>query len=491
MSIVFQESTDSVQTTCPIMSYNTTMGGSYMENSTITENGTTPSLIHSLYNATTLNYTILDVSGTSIYDNETFPIIGRILLRIFQPIITDDNTKVDILPTEYILTTEYIHTSKILSSNLTPMRYFGIVILVILNIFMIFGNLISATTILKTKNLRCHVHYWFVLNLAVVDLLLAVTVIPLNTLWANTGTWVYDMVTCDIMTYGNITLSALSTYSILLIAVDKYIYITRPLHYENILSHSKVAILIFVIWVTWIVFGVVSIYGNVARDKSFDQLLEADNCTLVMAADYVIFSSIVTFFIPFSILCVTSINIACIANKHIRRISSLDMLSPSSYQWMQSASPTAYNKYKKRITLPSLDIKSTGISNASRSNSLTASNISCSSQHCSGCPYRRSGRYSRLRKTFGTLMIVVVFFVLLVAPYWFATITNVWCQCVPPWVTDDCLRIFYYMTALVNPYIYIITDRRYRQVMSKMLQKMRGKKKSSQEAVTSVIESTL
>ncbi|PVD37670.1 hypothetical protein C0Q70_00269 [Pomacea canaliculata] len=116
---------------------------------------------------------------------------------------------------------------------LTPQKIVVISILILLNALMLFGNSFSIFIIFRSQNLRRRTYYWLVLNLAVLDLLNAMTVVPLNIIWEYHGNWPFSQALCDIEIFLDVTFSMLSAYSTMLLSVDKYIYITKPFLYHN------------------------------------------------------------------------------------------------------------------------------------------------------------------------------------------------------------------------------------------------------------------
>lgn len=69
-------------------------------------------------------------------------------------------------------------------------------------------------------------------------------------------------------------------------------------------------------------------------------------------------------------------------------------------------------------------------------------------------------------KLFGTVTIVIACFILMFAPFNIATVIDVGCRCIEPWVYEDVLAVLYYMHSLVNPFIYMTSDRKYKAALS-------------------------
>ncbi|XP_052770036.1 tyramine receptor tyra-2-like [Mya arenaria] len=489
--------------------------------------------------------------------------------------------------------------------NLTPAKTFLVVFMAVINVFMFLGNLLSIVTICSTPKLRRQVSYWFVMNLAIIDFIISITVVPLNTIWEYYGTWPFSRITCEFFTFADIAFSTISAYSIVLVSLDKYIFITYSIHYFEKMTRKIAVILIVGVWVFVFIFSIISLLTEVGTDENFkDHFLLTDNdsstCIFVMTDMYVIPSAIISFFIPFIILCFTSSRIVCIASRHIRKIHSvpqtftissdtdsdgvkifltktkppnvvLTAISPLAHPEehvraqpeqeddanhthidhirIQTHDSTDLNEkaghtetsfytsldhaqntpekddaimqsdnteyHQKPITeldtiqesftdekdtfekelnglctlrkirsqsFPRSDsLKSSsspkGQTNVKRSNSLKVNNLrkadSLRSLAITKSESSRSVRVnttkrSRYCKLFGTITIVIVCFIVMFAPFNIAITIDVWCHCVHPWVYEDILAVLYYMHSLVNPYIYMATDRRYKAALRVM-----------------------
>jgi hypothetical protein len=71
------------------------------------------------------------------------------------------------------------------------------------------------------------------------------------------------------------------------------------------------------------------------------------------------------------------------------------------------------------------------------------------------------------------VILVIAMNIIMFAPYWFASVINLGCLCIPPLVFEDYLAVFYYMHSLVNPFIYMATDRRYKKAIRFILARSR------------------
>ena len=210
-------------------------------------------------------------------------------------------------------------------TTFTPGKAFLVVSMSILNVFMLLGNIASIVTIATSSRLRKQVSYWFVLNLAITDTFISVTVVPLNTVWEYYGIWPLGKKACEFVTFADISLSTVSAYSIVLVSIDKYIYITHAIQYHNHMTKRVALILILIVWTGVCIFSSISIFAGLASSY-FEETLP-NTCIYVMHDTHVVPATVITFFIPLLILSYTTSRIICIAKKHIKRIHATPSFS--------------------------------------------------------------------------------------------------------------------------------------------------------------------
>ncbi|XP_041364414.1 D(1A) dopamine receptor-like [Gigantopelta aegis] len=350
---------------------------------------------------------------------------------------------------------------------LTTEKIAAIIIVTILNIFMLIGNTVSIVTIVKTPSLRNQTYYWFVLNLAIVDLVNSMTVVPIHTVWEAHGPWPFGQVFCNFVIFLDMAFSALASYSTVLVSLDKFVCITKPFLYHHNNASMAAIISVIAVWVVWLTFSAISVFAGIARDPFLDRNLtyRMDPCNFVMTDSYAISSAIVSFFIPLIIIVFTSIKIVCVVKRHICRIAA-NKLSPilDDISSGNDRTPQKGTEGSQLSIIFTRKLQQT--TNASQtcdiSQSVTTESTSSKRLSKGFHPHRRT---FPLCRAFGTVMIVTVFFILMFAPYWFAAIIDVGCNCIPTYIFEDYLMVFYYMHSLVNPYIYMATDRRYKKAI--------------------------
>ncbi|XP_062479265.1 D(4) dopamine receptor isoform X2 [Pezoporus occidentalis] len=174
----------------------------------------------------------------------------------------------------------------------------ALVLGIVLILLIVGGNGLVCLSVCTERALKTTTNY-FIVSLAVADLLLALLVLPLYVYSEfQGGVWSLSMVLCDALMTMDVMLCTASIFNLCAISVDRFIAVSVPLNYNRRQIDLRQLILISTTWI--FAFAVASpvIFGlnNVPnRDPSSCQL-EDDN--------YIVYSSICSFFIPCPVMLV-------------------------------------------------------------------------------------------------------------------------------------------------------------------------------------------
>ena len=372
----------------------------------------------------------------------------------------------------------------------------------------------SIVTIVTSPSLRRCVSYWFVLNLALTDTTIALTIVPLNTVWEFYGIWPLGTSACKFLTFADNSFSTISAYSIVLVSIDKYLYITHAIHYHYRMTKRLAVILILGVWICITTFSSVSIFAGIL--SSHYEEADGNSCIFVMKDSHAFAAAVISFFIPLALLCFTTLRIIHIAKRHLQRIratpsfSYTDEVSRQSesdgtvstkvtrfYQiskrkgisvfpyWNYSGTilKAASNITKQQTTTSTTDAINPqceqnkqlvlNVSENTRQQEQIKTVSSCQSFQQRSSLSRGLGTRRPFCKLFGTVTIVITCFILMFAPYYITLMIDVSCHCVRPWLYEDVLVVLCRCHALVNPYIYISMDRKYKAAFRQMWKRIR------------------
>ncbi|KAK0141827.1 D(4) dopamine receptor [Merluccius polli] len=172
-------------------------------------------------------------------------------------------------------------------------NYPALLLGVLLIVVIMLGNVLVCVSVYMEKALKTTTNY-FIVSLAVADLMLAVLVLPLFVY--SEGAWSLDMCVCDGLMTMDVMLCTASIFNLCAISIDRFIAVSVPLRYNRRRVDQRQAVLLAATWVLAlavaapVVFGVNDVPG---RDPS--------ECKLENH-DYVLYSSVCSFFIPCPIM---------------------------------------------------------------------------------------------------------------------------------------------------------------------------------------------
>ncbi|KAK5603202.1 D(4) dopamine receptor [Crenichthys baileyi] len=171
-------------------------------------------------------------------------------------------------------------------------NYLALVLGILLILVIILGNILVCLSVLTERSLKTATNY-FIISLAVADLLLAVLVLPLYVYSEFLGgIWTLSTSICDALMTMDVMLCTASILNLCAISVDRYIAVVVPLKYNrNQFSVRQLAL----ITATWVLsLGVASpvIFG-------LNQVPNRDPTVCKLEDDrFVVYSSVCSFFVP-------------------------------------------------------------------------------------------------------------------------------------------------------------------------------------------------
>ncbi|XP_072120529.1 D(1) dopamine receptor-like [Mobula birostris] len=191
------------------------------------------------------------------------------------------------------------------------------------------GNTLVCAAVIRFRHLRSKVTNFFVISLAVSDLLVAVLVMPWKAVSEIAGFWPFGSF-CNIWVAFDIMCSTASILNLCIISVDRYWAISSPFRYERKMTPNVAFVMISVAWTLSILISFIPVQLNWHKAKRTIVLdynnsqYPGENCDSSLNRTYAISSSLISFYIPVAIMIVTYTRIYRIAQKQIRRISALE-----------------------------------------------------------------------------------------------------------------------------------------------------------------------
>ena len=163
-------------------------------------------------------------------------------------------------------------------------------------LFVIGGNVLVLLAVFVNSHLRSTTNY-FIVNLAMADLLLGTCVLPFSASLEVINYWAFGPTFCDIWAAVDVLCCTASILSLCVISIDRYIGVTKPLQHSSIMTEKRAVGIIIFVWLLSATISVAPLIGW-KEPPGPDPLV----CEVTQQQGYVLFSVSVSFYIPLFII---------------------------------------------------------------------------------------------------------------------------------------------------------------------------------------------
>ncbi|XP_061406952.1 D(2) dopamine receptor isoform X2 [Lethenteron reissneri] len=196
-------------------------------------------------------------------------------------------------------------------------RYnFYAMLLTLLICLIVFGNVLVCIAVSREKSLQTTTNY-LIVSLAVADLLVATLVMPWVVYLEVVGEWRFSRVHCDIFVTLDVMMCTASILNLCAISIDRYTAVAMPVLYNTrYRSRRRVGVMISVVWVLSFAVSCPLLFGlnnTATRDD--------DACVIANPA-FVLYSSIVSFYVPFIVTLLVYVQIYVVLRKRRKRVNA-------------------------------------------------------------------------------------------------------------------------------------------------------------------------
>lgn len=163
-------------------------------------------------------------------------------------------------------------------------------------VFGIVGNILVILSVACNRHLRTVTHY-FIVNLAVADLLLSATVLPFSAILEVLDRWVFGRAFCNVWAAVDVLCCTASIMSVCIISVDRYIGVSYPLRYPAIMTKHRAVLAVMLLWVLSTIISVGPLFGW--KEPAPE---DASICNITEEPGYAIFSAVGSFYLPLVVI---------------------------------------------------------------------------------------------------------------------------------------------------------------------------------------------
>jgi muscarinic acetylcholine receptor M3 len=165
------------------------------------------------------------------------------------------------------------------------------------------GNMLVLKSFQSNKKLRTITNY-FLISLACADLMIGIVSIPIASVYFITDKWLPGPLVCDLWLSLDYTLSNASVANLLLISLDRYFSLTRPIVYRASRTGRKVRVTIAFSWimsaVLWTPFILFFNSKKPMRNESTECRVE-----FLYTNQYItLITAFAAFYVPVTIICI-------------------------------------------------------------------------------------------------------------------------------------------------------------------------------------------
>ncbi|ELU02582.1 hypothetical protein CAPTEDRAFT_24291, partial [Capitella teleta] len=163
----------------------------------------------------------------------------------------------------------------------------------------ILGNLLVIAAVVRERYLRTVTNY-FIVSLAIADLIIGGVVMPFSIFLEITNdVWIFGSDWCDVWHSFDVLASTASILNLCVISLDRYWAITDPIAYPSKMSTGRSFVLMALIWICS---AAISFPAIIWWRTVVSAPLPPHVCAFTEDTGYLIFSSLVSFYCPVSII---------------------------------------------------------------------------------------------------------------------------------------------------------------------------------------------
>ncbi|XP_009477896.1 D(2) dopamine receptor isoform X1 [Pelecanus crispus] len=390
------------------------------------------------------------------------------------------------------------------SADQKPQYNYYAMLLTLLIFVIVFGNVLVCMAVSREKALQTTTNY-LIVSLAVADLLVATLVMPWVVYLEVVGEWRFSRIHCDIFVTLDVMMCTASILNLCAISIDRYTAVAMPMLYNTRYSSKRrVTVMIAVVWVLSFAISCPLLFGLNNTDEN--------ECIIANPA-FVVYSSIVSFYVPFIVTLLVYVQIYIVLRKRRKRVNTkrsshgldsdtqaplkeaeshieemeMEMVSSTSPAEKTTIKPAAPSNHQ--LVVP---VASNQGTNSTLQAPLDSPGKVEKNGHAKETPHtakvfeiqsmpngktrtslktvsRRKLSQQKEKKATQMLAIVLGVFIICWLPFFITHILNMHCDCNIPPAMYSAFTWLGYVNSAVNPIIYTTFNIEFRKAFMKIL----------------------
>ncbi|XP_074892842.1 D(2) dopamine receptor isoform X1 [Buteo buteo] len=392
------------------------------------------------------------------------------------------------------------------SADQKPQYNYYALLLTLLIFVIVFGNVLVCMAVSREKALQTTTNY-LIVSLAVADLLVATLVMPWVVYLEVVGEWRFSRIHCDIFVTLDVMMCTASILNLCAISIDRYTAVAMPMLYNTRYSSKRrVTVMIAVVWVLSFAISCPLLFGLNNTDEN--------ECIIANPA-FVVYSSIVSFYVPFIVTLLVYVQIYIVLRKRRKRVNTKrsshgldsDTRAPlkeaeSHIEEMEMEMVSSTSPPEKTTTKPAapsshqlvVPVASNQGTNSTLQAPLDSPGKVEKNGHAKETPQRNTAKVFEIqsmpngktrtslktvsrrklsqqkeKKATQMLAIVLGVFIICWLPFFITHILNMHCDCNIPPAMYSAFTWLGYVNSAVNPIIYTTFNIEFRKAFMKIL----------------------